>query len=91
MLLGSYLHEAVHALWKQQNSRPQPSLTEREQACLYWSAIGKTSKETAMILSISHHTVYFHLKNAARKLNVYSTRHAINCAIRRGLIERRSA
>ncbi len=87
MLLGSYLHEAVRNLWNQENSQPPPSLTEREQACLYWSANGKTSKETAMILSISHHTVYFHLKNAARKFNVYSTRHAINRATRLGMIE----
>lgn len=87
MLLGSYLHEAVRALWHRQYSQSQPSLTGRERACLYWSAVGKTSKETAMILSISHHTVYFHLKNAARKLNVYSTRHAINRATRLGMIE----
>ncbi|HEX8403053.1 MAG TPA: LuxR C-terminal-related transcriptional regulator [Duganella sp.] len=87
MLLGSYLHEAVRDLWNQQNSQQAPSLTEREQACLYWSAVGKTGKETAMILSISHHTVYFHLKNAARKFNVYSTRHAINRATRLGMIK----
>jgi DNA-binding CsgD family transcriptional regulator len=87
MLLGSYLHEAVRGLWNRQYSQSQPSLTGREQACLYWSAVGKTSKETATILSISHHTVYFHLKNAARKLNVYSTRHAINRATQLGMIE----
>lgn len=91
MLLGSYLHEAVRDLWNQQNSQPPPSLTEREQACLYWSANGKTSKETAMILSISHHTVYFHLKNAARKFNVYSTRHAINRATGLGMIKQLSS
>lgn len=87
MLLASYLHEAVRDLWNEQNTHRTPSLTEREHACLYWSAIGKTSKETAMILSISRHTVYFHLKNAARKFDVYSTRHAINRATRLGLIK----
>lgn len=87
MLLGSYLHEAVRDLWSEQNSQQPPILTQREQACLYWSAVGKTGKETATILSISHHTVYFHLKNAARKFNVYSTRHAINRATQLGMIK----
>jgi DNA-binding CsgD family transcriptional regulator len=91
MLLASYLHEAVRTLWNAQNAQQAPSLTEREHACLYWSAIGKTSKETALILCISRHTVYFHLKNAARKFDVYSTRHAINRATRLGLIKAQPA
>lgn len=87
MLLGSYLHEAVQVLWNKQNSHPVPTLTEREQECLYWSAGGKTGKETAMILGISHHTVYFHLKNVASKFNVYSTRHAITRATWLGMLK----
>ncbi|TFW28921.1 helix-turn-helix transcriptional regulator [Massilia horti] len=86
LLLGSYLHEAVHALWKKENPDPAPTLTRRERECLYWSAGGKTSKETAMILGISQHTVYFHLKNVASKFNVYSTRHAITRASRLGML-----
>ena len=87
MLLASYLHEAGHMLWRQQDSHPLPVLTEREHECLYWSAGGKTSKETAMILGISQHTVYFHLKNAASKFQVNSTRQAITQAIWRGLVK----
>jgi len=87
MLLASYLHEAGHALWRQQDGRALPVLTEREHECLYWSAGGKTSKETAMILGISQHTVYFHLKNAASKFQVNSTRQAITQAIWRGLVK----
>lgn len=87
MLLASYLHEAGHMLWRQQDSHPMPVLTEREHECLYWSAGGKTSKETAMILGISQHTVYFHLKNAASKFQVNSTRQAITQAIWRGLVK----
>ncbi|MFL6676291.1 MAG: helix-turn-helix transcriptional regulator [Massilia sp.] len=86
LLLGSYLHEAAHALWKKQNPERTPTLTQRERECLYWSAGGKTSKETAMILGISQHTVYFHLKNVASKFNVYSTRHAITRASRMGML-----
>lgn len=87
MLLASYLHEAGHLLWRQQQCQPSPVLTEREHECLYWSAGGKTSKETAMILGISQHTVYFHLKNAASKFQVNSTRQAITQAIWRGLVK----
>jgi DNA-binding CsgD family transcriptional regulator len=87
LLLGSYLHEAVHVLWNKQNTHPAPTLTEREHECLYWSAGGKTSKETAMILGISQHTVYFHLKNVANKFNVHSTRHAITRATWMGMIK----
>jgi DNA-binding CsgD family transcriptional regulator len=87
MLLASYLHEAGHLLWRQQECQALPVLTEREHECLYWSAGGKTSKETAMILGISQHTVYFHLKNAAGKFQVNSTRQAITQAIWRGLVK----
>lgn len=87
MLLASYLHEAGHLMWRQQECQPMPVLTEREHECLYWSAGGKTSKETAMILGISQHTVYFHLKNAANKFQVNSTRQAITQAIWRGLVK----
>ncbi|MEO7497450.1 MAG: LuxR C-terminal-related transcriptional regulator [Massilia sp.] len=86
-LLGSHMHEAVHTLWNAQNAHPAPTLTEREQECLYWSAGGKTGKETAMILGISQHTVYFHLRNVASKFNVYSTRHAITRATFMGMIK----
>jgi hypothetical protein len=41
----------------------------------------------AMRLRLSHHTGEFPLKNAARKFNVYSTRHAINRATRLGMIK----
>lgn len=91
LLLASYLHEAAHRLWGKQNTHTVPTLTEREYACLYWSAGGKTSKETAMILGISRHTVYFHLKNVASKFNVYSTRHAISRATSMGMIKPRLA
>ncbi|MET3514987.1 LuxR family transcriptional regulator [Pseudacidovorax sp. 1753] len=43
-------------------------LTPREREALRWAADGKTSVETAQILSTSSHTVEFHMKNAGRKL-----------------------
>jgi LuxR family transcriptional regulator, quorum-sensing system regulator SolR len=45
-------------------------LTDREIEVLKWTADGKTSAEISTILSISDHTVNFHVKNAISKLGV---------------------
>lgn len=47
----------------------------------------KTSSEIGLILGISQRTVYFHMKNVAMKLGVYSTRHAISRAVMMGIIK----
>lgn len=87
MLISSYMNEAVRAMWLRDSPKiDKPVLTAREQECLRWSASGKTSNEIGAILGISHNTVYFHLKNAASKFQVYGTRHAISRAIETGLI-----
>jgi len=44
-------------------------LTKREVECLRWAAVGKTDREISIILSRSHATVRFHIKNAGEKLN----------------------
>ncbi len=85
-LFGSYLNEAAKLLWAKHHPRALPLLTAREQQCLQWSASGKTSQEIGIILGISQHTVYFHLKKVASKLNVYGTRHAISRATEMGLV-----
>lgn len=48
----------------------QNRLTDREIEVLKWTADGKTSSEISTILSISDHTVNFHVKNAISKLGV---------------------
>jgi DNA-binding CsgD family transcriptional regulator len=87
LLFSCYLNEAVRTLWLRQHPQTsRPVLTSREQQCLRWSASGKTSNEIGSILGISQNTVYFHLKKAASKFQVYGTRHAITRAIEMGLI-----
>jgi DNA-binding CsgD family transcriptional regulator len=61
-------------------------LTDRERECLLWTARGKTAVEISTILAISSETVVFHLKNAMRKIGVYSKHHAVVKAIMMGLI-----
>ncbi|MEM6159753.1 LuxR C-terminal-related transcriptional regulator [Erwinia sp. P6884] len=44
-------------------------LSPRELEILQWTAEGKTSAETALILSISENTVNFHQKNMQKRFN----------------------
>lgn len=53
------------------------ALSPREIECLKWAARGKSAWETGRILSISRHTVAFHLDNAKTKLGVRSTIQAV--------------
>ncbi|OZI27301.1 MULTISPECIES: helix-turn-helix domain-containing protein [Bordetella] len=61
-------------------------LSDRERDCLYWSALGKTSWETGVILGVTERTVNFHIGNACSKLGVYNRRAAITQALRQGLL-----
>jgi LuxR family transcriptional regulator, activator of conjugal transfer of Ti plasmids len=56
-------------------------LSEREKACLSWTALGKSSWEIGQILHISENTVIFHIENAMKKLRTSSRK-----AIQLGLI-----
>lgn len=87
LLFSCYLNDATRDLWMRLAPKAKvPVLTEREQQCLRWSASGKTSDEIGTILGISKNTVYFHLKRAASKFEVYGTRHAISRAMELRLI-----
>lgn len=87
LLLGIYLQDAAELMWRKGAPGQEPLLSARELECLRWSADGKTSSEIGLILGISQRTVYFHLKNVAMKLGVYSTRHAISKAVMMGIIK----
>lgn len=81
---ASCLHVAFRRLqgWEE----TLPHLSEREVEVLRWSAIGKTSWDISMILSISERTVHFHLQQAARKLKVSGRRAACARAVALGLV-----
>jgi DNA-binding CsgD family transcriptional regulator len=53
------------------------TLTDRETEILEWVARGKTNREIASILSVSHHTVRKHLEHAYEKLGVHTRTAAI--------------
>lgn len=51
-----------------------PPLTAREQEVMKWTSQGKSAWAVGQLLSMSEHTVNFHLRNVMRKLDV-STKH----------------
>ena len=61
-------------------------ITRREKEVLNWVAVGKSNWEISEILSVSEHTVDFHLRNIFRKLQVNSRITAVVKAIRLNLI-----
>jgi len=62
-------------------------LSDREKECLGWAAVGKSSWDISVILSISENTVNFHVKNAMKKLGAARRTLAIVKAINLGLID----
>ncbi|MGD1877413.1 MAG: LuxR family transcriptional regulator [Kiloniellaceae bacterium] len=79
-------HEAFLRLAEDVAEPGRVRLTDRERDCLMWTARGKTAWEVGQILAISEETVLFHLKNATRKLGVFSKHHAVVKAIVQGYI-----
>jgi DNA-binding CsgD family transcriptional regulator len=62
------------------------NLTEREVEVIRWSANGKTSSETASIMSLSDHTVNAYLNNALKKTNSVNRTQLIAKALRMRII-----
>ncbi len=69
-----------------QKAERQKLLTMREVECLAWSAAGKSSDETAIILDLSSHTVTGYLKTAMQKLEAVTRTQAVAAAVKMGLI-----
>lgn len=61
-------------------------LTDREREVMTWCASGKSNWEIGSILSISHNSVDFHLRNVFRKLGAHNRIAATVKALYYGLI-----
>ena len=68
---------AIRERFDMRQANGHPSLTEREAEILRWVAQGKTNREIASILFVSHHTVRKHLEHAFEKLGVHTRAAAI--------------
>lgn len=61
-------------------------LTPRQREALSWTAQGKTTWETSVIMRCSEATVNYHLRQIMKKLEAANKAHAVSRAISLGLI-----
>ena len=61
-------------------------LSSRETEILYWSSVGKTYSEIAIILGIKSSTVKFHMGNIVKKFGVSNAKHAISLGIELNIV-----
>ena len=71
---------------KKQASKTEHDLTDREVEVLELLAEGKAIKEISHQMSLSSHTIKFHVANTYKKLNVQSQAGAVAKGIRKGII-----
>ncbi|HEX4044231.1 MAG TPA: helix-turn-helix transcriptional regulator [Gammaproteobacteria bacterium] len=64
-----------------------PKLTEREISCLFWAALGKTSKETAKLLALQPYTIEEYRKEIKQKLECKSMAEAVFKGMRFGYLQ----
>ena len=84
---GSLLHPVVaKRLIQQLDNKETPGLSDREIEVLRLTASGARNKEIAAQLSVTIHTVKFHLENVYRKLGVQTRAEAARAASERGLL-----
>lgn len=70
---------------KADGMRIKKSLTDREMEVLQYVVEGKTNKEIAKVLSITHHTVKAHVASIIRKIGVKNRLDAALIAVTNGL------
>lgn len=88
-MVGQFFCRALaqrFALVPDASSSGQVSLSDREVECLYWTSVGKTTEEIALIIGRATQTVRFHLDSAARKLGAVNRASAVAQACSRGII-----
>lgn len=56
------------------------NFSEREKDCLRYLIEGKTAKETALLLNLSHRTIEYHFENLKEKLDCVTKRELIKVA-----------
>lgn len=87
-LLAVYAQEAAFRLMVPglEGAAAAPVITAREREVLQWTMKGKSAWAVGQVLSMSEHTVNFHLRNAMRKLGTSSKHQAAAKALSLGLI-----
>ena len=76
----------ILAAMAEEEEKPEETLTPREKDVLELVVKGFTNTEIAAALSITEHTVKFHLRNILQKLHLRNRAEVVAFALRRGLI-----
>jgi DNA-binding NarL/FixJ family response regulator len=87
--VARHLGAAVRGELGAEGSGTLAALTSRERQVLIGVAEGRTNKEMAQELGISHRTVESHRESLMRKLDVYTVAGLTKVALEEGLIPRR--
>src|SRR5438270_1542189 len=70
-LVGAFPFEAARCIRRlREPAAHLPRLTDRQRECVVWASRGKSDREIAGILGISHETVIMHLKQARDRYGV---------------------
>ena len=85
-LLLTYFNEGLRLRDRIDEFAGSP-LSSREQECLAWAAVGRTTSEISDVLSISENTVNEYIKSAAKKLGAANRTQACTRAFLLSLIE----
>jgi DNA-binding CsgD family transcriptional regulator len=90
LLAAHLLVSRVESLLAAQGEKPGKALdtfNTREQECLHWASLGKTTGEMATIMGISENTVKVYFRRIFTRLEVRTRPQAISEAKRRGLLQ----
>lgn len=71
---------SLYEFFEKDNKSDEINISERENAILYWAAMGKTYKEIANTLGITEPTIKFHMAKIVNKLEAVNAKHAIRLA-----------
>ena len=70
-LVGAFAFEAARSIRRLREPVAHlPKLTDRQRECVVWATRGKSDREIAQILGVSHETVIMHLKQARDRYGV---------------------
>lgn len=70
-LVGAFAFEAARCIRRVRGPATHlPRLTDRQRECVVWATRGKSDREIARILGVSHETVIIHLKQARDRYGV---------------------
>lgn len=72
---------------KNKLAKKNPNLSKRELQVLTLVSEGYCNREIANKLSITHHTVKFHIREIYEKMDVFNRARAVYLGIQRGLIK----